>query len=269
MNDIVNYFNFDVEYERKPRCVLVGNFDGVHTGHQKLFHEAVKIAKHSNLTLACLTFEPHTRQFFDHTIKRYNIFDFPDKYKKLADAGFQEIYVVHNDAKFFHLSPEEFIFIVLIAKLNCKSIIVGDDFRFGLNRVGDVNLLIEHKQWFSTHMIEKFKGADNQVISSTRIKQALSNGDIPLANKMLGYNYYIKGTIIKQQKISNSVSKVTIKINPVFQIKMGVYECLVEYNLNISKVPVQVTSSLELDVNLTDFNFDPNHSEIILFPFKP
>jgi riboflavin kinase/FMN adenylyltransferase len=267
MSSIIYNFELDSQYTDINRTIIIGNYDGVHLGHKSIINQANIIAKLSNNSLACLTFTPHSLNILNPNSKiTTNLFNAPDKYNRLFANNIAEIFAI-NKASFFQLTARQFIEQVLIKQLRCCNLVIGKDFRFGLNRLGDLNLLLEYENlgYFKLHIIDTFLDQSLIKISSTLIREYLLKGDLDQVNKLLGYSYYITGKIIKGEKLSASLSDPTININiaNVYQPKYGIYTGLIKYKkqfyqglLNIGVTPRFLVDKPKLEMFV--FNFNPN-----------
>lgn len=173
--------------ERLDCAVAIGNFDGVHRGHQALLHEVVEAAHARLLCPAVLTFEPHPREFFNPEDAPRRISSLHDKVEAIEACGIQRVYILRFNEHLASLSPCDFVKEILVDGLHARWVTVGENFRFGDKRAGDIKLLeqLGKEFHFEVHPMPMLFHT-HAPISSSRIRHALAEGDIPTANYMLG-----------------------------------------------------------------------------------
>ena len=180
----------------------LGTFDGVHLGHQKIIRKIVNDGQDINAKSVVFTFFPHPRMVLqqDTSIKLLNTID--EKAELLDKFGIDNLIIHPFDAAFSNLSAEEFVKEILIDQLNIHKIIIGHDHRFGKNRTADISdlILFGKKYGFEVEQINAHE-IDEIAISSTKIRKALMEGNIQLANQFLGYSYFISGKVIEGKKL--------------------------------------------------------------------
>lgn len=201
-------------YPKKHSVVTIGTFDGVHIGHQKIINRLVEIAKKDNLQAVVLTFFPHPRMVLqkDTSIKLINTID--EKSQLLENLGIDHL-VIHKFTKdFSRLGAIEFVRDILVNKLHVKHIIIGYDHRFGRNRNANVDNLKEYGEVYDFKITEISAQEINEVaVSSTKIRKALKDGNIEIANAFLGYNFMLTGIIIKGRNLGEQIGFPTANIN--------------------------------------------------------
>ncbi len=183
-------------------CVLtIGNFDGVHLGHRQVISALVKKAKALNTVAAVMVFEPQPQELFSPETAPARLTRLRDKYKLLQELGVQRLICVNFDRNFAQQSAQYFIEHLLVERLGIKQLIVGDDFHFGKNRLGNFDMLCQagKKFGFAVADTASFKVADCR-ISSTQIRQALEQDNLALAQSMLGRAYSIIGKVFHGDK---------------------------------------------------------------------
>ncbi len=203
---------------RAPCALTIGNFDGVHRGHQALLAQVVDAAAKNGLESAVMTFEPHPREYFARlsgtTSKApARIANLRDKLRSLADAGINRVVVEHFNAHFAAMSPHEFIQRVLVDGLHVKWLMVGEDFCFGARRAGNIALLNEAgaRYGFTVATLPAVQDAGVR-ISSSAIRTALQLGDFALAGRMLGHAYVISGHVIHGKKLGRTIGFPTLNL---------------------------------------------------------
>jgi riboflavin kinase / FMN adenylyltransferase len=210
----------------KNSAIAIGNFDGVHLGHQKVFYETKKFAKKNKIKFGVLTFSPLPVMFFNKKIKNFRLIDEVQKIKLFKNSKVDFIINIKFNKKFAKISANNFIKKIIYKKINPKLIAVSNNFKFGKNRLGDVNLLkkFEKKYGYRLLNIIPLKYLDS-VVSSTKIRNSLKKGNILLANKLLSRTWYIEGKVQEGKKIGRKLGYRTcnIKIKNYILPKIGIY----------------------------------------------
>ncbi len=259
--------------EERIDCALaIGNFDGVHRGHLALINEVVHAAHARLLCPAILTFEPHPREFFNPQAAPARILSLHDKIHALQGSGIERVYILRFDEKLASLSPFDFVKDLLVDGLHARFVTVGENFQFGAKRAGDFHTLVDlGKEFhFEVYPMPMIYHADGP-ISSSRIRQALARGDIPLANYMLGRPYMLSGKVLhgKQlgrtlgfptinQRILPPYSKAKPAIQGVYAVKVhGVASRPIEGVACVGRRPtVDAHGEYLLETHLFNFNQD-------------
>lgn len=208
--------------------VTIGTFDGVHIGHQKIIERLVNTAKASNLESAILTFFPHPRMVLqkDTGIKLINTIQ--ERKEILAKSGVNHIIIHPFTQQFSRLSAREFVRDILVNKLKAKKVIIGYDHRFGRNRTADINDLREFGQEYGFDVEEISKQDVEEVaVSSTKIREALLEGQVEKANRYLSYPFSLAGTVVKGKGMGREFNFPTanLQIKEDYKLipKNGVY----------------------------------------------
>lgn len=190
--------------------LAIGNFDGVHVGHQAILHALIKQARAQDLTSAVLVFEPQPREWFDPANAPARLTNLAEKAALIAACGVERIIVARFDEAFRCLSAQAFA--DQLVTLGVKGLLLGDDFRFGQDRVGDGEFLRE--QGFAvTHLDTVCDDAVTlERISSTRIRAYLQQGDLVAAARLLGRDYTITGTVLHGDKIGRTLDFPTANV---------------------------------------------------------
>jgi len=246
-------------------CVLtIGNFDGVHKGHQRVISALVSKAKALNCIAAVLVFEPQPQELFAPDKAPARLCRLRDKYSLLAELGVQRLICVNFTRKFANQSAEQFIEHLLVEKLGIKHLIVGDDFHFGKNRVGDFTMLTQagKKFGFAVSDTASCKMANCRV-SSTAIRQALEKDNLVDVENMLGRPYSIIGKVFHGDKRGRQLgfptANVLIKgrkspLRGVFAVKIKTNNGTFNGVANIGARPTVQGMRQQLEVHI--FNFD-------------
>lgn len=211
----------------KGRCVAtIGNFDGVHLGHETVIRFLAAQAKRLELPMVVITFEPHPKEFFVPEFAPPRISILRDKISRLAALGVDQYLLLKFNQSLAKMSAERFIREVLVEGLGIEFLVVGDDFRFGFKREGDYEMLQRAgKEFdFSVAQMPTYE-VDGARVSSTRVRQALSENDFVTAEKLLGRPYRISGRVTKGEQLGRELGFPTANILlPQFQMVVaGVY----------------------------------------------
>ncbi len=177
--------------------VAIGNFDGVHLGHQAIIAEAIERAKQNNGTAVVLTFEPHPRRHLNpgKTFKLLNTFQI--KARLIEGFGIDVTYVTEFNKAFAELSPEGFAKKFLHEKIGCKEVVVGKNFRFGKDQEGTLDDLIRYGETLGFKVISPEPvQVEGHVVSSSEVRKQLMEGNVALAAKMLGRHYIVEGKVL-------------------------------------------------------------------------
>ena len=251
--------------ENPNLSLALGYFDGVHLGHQAVIKNAVNYAKQNGGKSAVITFKDHPCCFFHGVCPKY-ILTREYREKFIADLGVDYLYELDFE-KLAGLSAEEYLENILIKHFSPKSISTGFNHNFGHNKTGDVKFLeqesIKYNYKYFALPPQKY---DGEVISSTKIRKLLSDGQIDTANKMLGRNFIIEGTVIKGRQIGRTIGFRTANILyplELIDIPFGVYSVLVNYAsqtyqgiANFGVRPTVNGHGALLEVHILDFERD-------------
>ena len=260
--------NFKITKNFKNSLILIGNFDGLHSGHQKLFKEAQKYKNKFKIKIGVVTFDPIPKMFFNKEIKNYRISNFNQKVSYLNKFGVDFLINKTFNKKFSKIKSKDFIKKIIFKKLNAKYIFVSNNFRFGYKREGDVNLLKNYQSIFGYKLIKPAPLKKNKkIISSTYIRKLLKGGNLNEANKYLTRNWTIEGVVAKGRMMGKKIGFPTCNINigNYLIAKPGVYavRTLINKNkkvykgiANLGYRPTFKQKKILLEVNL--FNFSGN-----------
>ena len=220
--------NTKSSFDEKNINLTIGNFDGIHIGHQNIITQLIKISKNNNYKSSLLSFNPHPREYFAKSNKNFNIITKESKKQFLQKLGL-DIYIDFEfNNSLASLSPEDFIKEILFDKLSIKNIIVGEDFRYGKNRRGDLELLQTKSQeyLFNIHKIKPVIDINNNLkYSSSIIRENIKNGKFEHVNYALGRNWSMNGKVILGDKRAREINFPTANFEPDKQIHplKGVY----------------------------------------------
>lgn len=266
MKDNIKIFDLDFnEFDLSPKAVSLGNFDGVHKGHQKLMKENIKISKAKNLMSSVLLFKENTKNILNG--EREYLTSLEDKIEILKNLGIECFCLLEFSDKFKDLSPYEFIEEILYKKLNTKYVIVGDNYRFGKMAKGDIKTLKKYEEDFAykTKVVD-FELDDGKIINSTDIRQMVREGKIEKANKDLGHPFKMQGKVIKGAQRGRLLNFPTANLKPSFKYvtaKSGVYFTRVNIDrdfyyalTDIGTNPTFENKKMKIETYIMDFSKD-------------
>ena len=229
------YKNFSVSKNHKNSILLIGNFDGLHIGHQKLFNFAQKYKKKHKIKIGVLTFDPMPKMFFDKKLKNFKISNLNQKINSFEKFKIDFVVIKKFDKKFSKMNYIKFIYSILVKKLRPKYIFVSNNFRFGNKREGNVNKLKFFEKKYNFKIINpKPLKKKTKIISSTLIRKLISNGKINIVNRYLDRNWSIDGKVSVGRKMGRKIGFPTcnIKLNDYVIAKPGVYAVNILINKN-------------------------------------
>ena len=260
------YNNFIIPRKLKKSILLIGNFDGLHLGHQKVCNEAKKYKKKYKLKLGVLTFNPLPVMFFNNKMKNYRLTNDSQKFILLKKMGVDFVINKRFNLKFSKIKSEKFIKNIIVKKIDPKFIFVSNNFRYGNKRKGDVKELITESKKYGFNVIKTEPlRIKKKVVSSTSIRDLLKKGKIKKANKLLSRNWVINGDVQRGRQLGKKLGFPTcnIDINNYVLAKPGVYSIKVTIDeskkiLNgiayLGYRPTFEGKKLLLEVNLFGFN---------------
>lgn len=261
------YHGLDHEFRITNPVVTAGTFDGVHIGHRKIINRLNELSTIIHGESVVLTFEPHPRLVIfpdDNQLKLLNTLE--EKIKLLESVGVQHLIVIPFTRDFSRLSAKEYVQTILIDKLHLRKLVIGYDHQFGRNREGSIEELKKMAPELNFEVEEiPPQDIDAVKVSSTKIREALKNGDIYQANTFLTYPYNIKGIVVHGNKRGREIGFPTANLSVTDHLKLvpadGVYAVKVELNnkfydgmLNIGFRPTLDGKSHEIEVHIFDFN---------------
>ena len=260
------YKDFNIESHHQNSIVLIGNFDGIHKGHQKLFLLAQKYKKKYASKIGVLTFEPMPKMFFNQKLKNFRISSLQQKINHLKNLKVDFVITKKFDRKFSKIKSISFVKEILGKKLKPKFIFVSNNFRFGNKREGNVRQLIKFETVFGYKVVKPQPLlADNKIASSSLIRNFLQKGKLKKVNRILGRNWSIHGKVIKGRQIGKKIGFPTANID----IKDYVLACPGVYAVRVKKL--NKTNCLKGIANLgyrPTFNGKKLLLEVHLFNFS-
>ena len=252
----------------KPTIVTIGTFDGVHLGHQKIVAQITKNADALNCESLVLTFFPHPRMVLQESTEMKQLNTLNEKIALLDNLGIDNLVVHPFDKEFSRLTAEEFVKKVLVDVFKIKKIIIGHDHRFGRNRTATIDDLINFGETYGFEVEQISAEEINEVsISSTKIRNALLEGNIELAANYLGYDYSLTGIIFKGKQLGRTIGYPTANITIEEDYKLipnnGVYIAKSVLNgktvfgmMNIGTRPTVDGTKQTIEINFFDFKQD-------------
>jgi len=239
-------------------CVLaIGNFDGIHLGHQDLLQKLVQAAKERRLSSAVMTFEPHPRELFAPEKAPARLCSLREKLEYFSSAGVERVYVCAFNHRFANVSVSDFMQRILRQSLNAQVILVGDDFRFGAQRAGSTRDFMQ--AGFNLMKLPQVD-LDGDRVSSTRVRSALANGQLDEAAKLLGRPYSISGKVVYGAQLGRKLGFPTANVHMRHErpALTGVYAVKLDGLNAVANLGVRPTVAgvpkLSLEVHVLDFN---------------
>ncbi len=261
---IFNGFNIFRSYCNS--IILIGNFDGVHMGHQILFKRAREFKKIYKCKIGVVTFDPMPKMFFNKKLKNFKLMNFSQKVDQFKKQKVDFLINQKFTKSFSKIKAEVFITKYLNKKIKTKVLFVSNNFRFGNRRKGDINLLKSYEKKCNYKLIIPAPlKKDNKIISSTEIRKLLSNGNLSKANKYLTRKWEIEGKVEKGRRVGGKIGFATcnIDIGNYVIAKPGVYSVKVKLDnikkkisgiANLGFRPTFNQNKILLEVNLFNFN---------------
>jgi riboflavin kinase/FMN adenylyltransferase len=220
------YKNFNINENHKRSIILIGNFDGVHLGHQKLFKLAKSYKRKYNLKIGVINFDPMPKMFFNKSLKNFRLSSIDQKVNLLNNFGVDFIITKKFDKTFSKIKSINFIKNILSNRLKARFIFVSNNFRFGNKREGDVKFLVQHQEEYNYQVVKpKPHLIDNKIVSSSLIRSFLEKGFLERANKLLSRKWSINGMVQKGRQVGKKIGFPTcnIDIKDYVLAKPGVY----------------------------------------------
>ena len=257
---MIIYKNLNIKKKHKNAVIAIGNFDGLHLGHQKVLNQAKLRAKKERLKFGVITFEPIPTMFFNKNINHYRINLIEQKIFYLKKIKLDFLIIISFNKLFSNMTADNFIKKILVNKLKSKYIFVSRNFRFGKKRCGNVNMLetFEKKYSYKTIITTPYQ-KNKKIISSTLIRKNIAKGNFRNVQRFLGRPWSIKGEVIRGEKRGRKIGFPTcnIKWGSYALPKLGVYGVKVESNnfkkkgiANIGYRPTFNGKTLLLEVNI-------------------
>ena len=271
------YNNPNLNKKHFNGVIAIGNFDGLHLGHQKVIKEAKQKAKKNSIPFGVMTFEPLPVMFFNHKIKNHRINSLEQKITQLKKLKLDFLIIIKFNKNFSTQSADEFIKEIVFKKTKCKYLYVSKNFKFGFKRQGNIKTLkkFQKKYNFKNIVTKPFKKG-NKIISSTLLRHKIRLGKIDEVNKLLNRNWSINGKVIKGKRRGHKIGFPTcnLKLSDYVVPKLGVYAVKVKsknfYKNGIANIGYRPTfngQNLLLETNI--FGINKNlYNKVISVNFK-
>jgi riboflavin kinase/FMN adenylyltransferase len=231
------YKNANLNKKHQNGVIAIGNFDGLHLGHQKVINEAKKKARKKNLPFGIMTFEPVPVMFFNSNIKNHRINSSNQKKLQLKKFNLDFLIIIKFNKKFSSLTAKQFIMKIINSKTKCKFLYVSKNFKFGYQRQGNTQILKKYEKLYNFKSIitKPFK-KNKKIISSTLIRKKIVLGKIMEANKLLNREWRVEGKVIKGQKRGRKIGFPTcnLRLHDYIIPRLGVYAVKID-GLQFSK----------------------------------
>lgn len=256
------------------KVTTIGTFDGVHIGHQKILKQVVQLAEDNGYIPVVLTLFPHPRMVLqkDDSIKLLNTIE--ERIELLKASGIKDVIVKEFTEEFASLSAKDYVKQILVDELNTKQIVIGYDHHFGKNRSANINDLKLFAKRYD-FKVEEISAQDIEdvTVSSTKIRKALNEGEVDLANSYLGYNFFITGTVVKGKGLGRTIDFPTANIsitasyklipgNGVYVVKSTIENKSIFGMMNIGTNPTVDGKTRSIEVHFFNFNKDIYNSEL-------
>jgi riboflavin kinase/FMN adenylyltransferase len=252
--------------------MAIGNFDGIHLGHQQVIHEAKKKAKIEKLPFGVMTFEPVPVMFFNPKVKNHRINSLEQKKYQLKKFKLDFLIIIKFNRNFSQFSAEQFIKKIINNKTKCKYLYVSKNFKFGFKRQGNIHTLKKNEKFYNFKcLITNPLKINKKIISSTLIRKKISSGKIQEANKFLNREWSVKGKVVNGKKRGRKIGFPTcnLKLNDYIIPRLGVYAVKVKgpkFNkkgvANIGYRPTFHGQNLLLETNIFGINQNLYNKEI-------
>ena len=258
------YSNANLNRNHLNGVIAIGNFDGLHLGHQKVINQARQTAKKLKLPVGVMTFEPVPVMFFSKKTKDHRINSLQQKKLHLEKLKLDFLIILKFNKRFSKLTAEQFIKKIIYKKTKCKYLYVSKNFKFGHKRKGNIKTLQKFEKNFDyKNIITNPYKRNKKIISSTFIRKKIREGKIEIANKLLNRNWSIEGKVIRGKKRGRKIGFPTCNtsLNDYVIPKLGVYKVKVNINginkngvANVGYRPTFKGQSLLLETNIFGIN---------------
>ena len=271
------YKNADLNKKHYNGVIAIGNFDGLHLGHQKVIKEAKQKAKKNKIPFGVMTFEPVPVMFFNNKIRNHRINSLEQKKNQLKKFKLDFLIIIKFSKNFSSQSAEEFIKKIIFEKTKCKFLYVSKNFKFGFKRQGNIKTLKRYEKKYNfQNIVTKPYKKNNKIISSTILRKKIRLGQIVEVNKLLNRYWSINGKVIKGQRRGRKIGFPTcnLKLSDYVVPKLGVYAVKVKsknfYKNGIANIGYRPTfkgRNLLLETNIFGIN-ENLYNKVISVNFK-
>ena len=249
---------------QSPCALAIGNFDGLHLGHQALLNKLIQVAQTQHLISAVITFEPHPREFFTPESAPTRLCSLREKLEHFSAAGVERVYVCRFNQSFAKVTAGEFMQNILRHALNTQAVLVGEDFRFGAKRAGSIQDFVQSGfNLISLPQVDSPQGDSEATrVSSTRVRMALAAGNLQQASNLLGRPYSMSGKVVHGAKRGRELGYPTANVHMRHErpALSGVYAVKLDGLPSVANLGVRPTivgvPKLLLEVHVLDFSAD-------------
>ncbi|KIC02411.1 riboflavin biosynthesis protein RibF [Flavobacterium sp. JRM] len=258
----------------KKTILTLGTFDGVHIGHKKILEKITQNTQDGKYESLVLTFFPHPRMVLQEKSEIKLLNTIAEKTKLLENTGIENLVIHPFNESFSRLTAEDFVSSILVNQFHIQKIIIGHDHRFGRNRTADINDLIAFGEQYGFE-VEQISAQEikDVSVSSTKIRKALTDGDMNLANEYLGYDYFLTGTVVKGKQLGRTIGFPTANLkieeeyklipkNGVYIVKSIINKKVVYGMMNIGFNPTVGGQAQSIEIHFLDFDEDIYDLEI-------
>lgn len=267
--DTLKIFHSINDFSATKKTILtLGTFDGVHIGHKKILEKVITSTEGSKYESLVLTFFPHPRMVLQENSEIKLLNTLSEKIDLLEEMGIHNLVIHPFDETFSRLTAEEFVRTVLVEKFNIQKIIIGYDHRFGRNRTANIDDLIDFGIQYDFEVEQiSVQEIDAISVSSTKIRKALADGDMTLANSYLDYDYVLTGNVYKGKQLGRTIGFPTANISieedyklipkkGAYIVKSSINNTIIHGIMNIGFNPTVEGESLSLEIHFLDFEGD-------------
>jgi len=257
---MIVYRNLNIKKKHKGSVIAIGNFDGIHTGHQKVLKEAKQKAKSKKLKFGLVTFEPVPTMFFNKNVKNHRVNSLNQKISFLQKIKLDFLVIINFNKAFSNMSAENFIKKVLYKELKSEYVFISQNFKFGKKRLGNIKILKNfEKKYLYKSIVTIPQKNKNQIVSSSLIRKIIYKGRVQEVKKLLGRPWCVEGEVIRGDQRGRKIGFPTcnIKLNSYTLPKLGVYLVQVKIDnlkkrgiANIGYRPTFNGKTLLLEVNI-------------------
>ena len=254
---------YNIQPEHRGSVATIGNFDGIHRGHQAVIRQLHELARRLDCDTTVITFDPLPREYFMGDKAPARLTTLREKFIQFDRLGVDQMLTMPFNARLAEMTAQQFIDDVLVRGLAIRALVVGDDFRFGKGREGDFEMLRRAGEHYGFEVIDTETVSDEQGrISSTRIRDALAAGDLETAATLLGRPYSMSGTVIHGEKLGRTIGFPTanIHIRRTVSPLRGVFavevECIGYGVTNVGTRPTVDGKGFLIETHLLDFDGD-------------
>lgn len=254
---------YNIKPEHRGTVATIGNFDGIHRGHQAIVRQLHDLARRLDTRTTVITFDPLPGEYFLGDKAPARLTTLREKFIQFDRLGVDQLLTMPFNRKLAEMPAQQFIDDILVRGLAIKALVIGDDFRFGKGREGDFNLLRQAGEHYGFEVIDtKTVLDDEERISSTRIRNALAAGDLELAARLLGRPYSMSGTVIHGEKLGRTIGFPTanIRVHRTVSPLHGVFavevECIGYGVTNVGTRPTVDGKGFLIETHLLDFDGD-------------